>query len=47
VAGGPVSDTVMAEDGAATLAIEGDKMLEEIAEAKGIVVVEDARTTSG
>ena len=31
-------------DGIATLTIEGDVMLEEIAEAKGIVVVEDART---
>ena len=39
----PMSDEVMSEDGTATL-IECDKMLEEIAEAKEIVVVEDART---
>ena len=44
VAGGPVSDEVMSEEGAATLTIEGDKMLEEIADAKEIVVVEDAQT---
>lgn len=44
IAGGSVSDAVMSEEGAATLAIQGDRMLEEIAEAKDIVVVEDART---
>ncbi|CAG0980383.1 hypothetical protein ANRL3_02091 [Anaerolineae bacterium] len=44
VAGGPTSDTVMSEEGAATLTIQGDRMLEEIAEAKEIVFVEDAQT---
>ncbi|MDX9974599.1 MAG: GAF domain-containing protein, partial [FCB group bacterium] len=44
LAGGAMSEAVMSETGAATLTIEGDRMLEEIAEAKGIVVVEDART---
>jgi PAS domain S-box-containing protein len=44
VAGGDISDTVMSEAGTATLPIQGDKMLEEIAEAREIIVVEDART---
>ncbi|MBI5929619.1 MAG: PAS domain S-box protein [Chloroflexi bacterium] len=44
VADGRMADTVMSEEGAATLPIQGDLMLEEIAEAKTIVVVEDART---
>lgn len=44
VAGGPVTDTVMSEEGTATLTIEGDRMLEEIASASDIVVIEDART---
>ena len=44
VAGGPVSDTIMSEDGTAMLPIKGDRMLEEIAESKEIVLVEDART---
>ncbi len=44
VAGGPMSDTVMSEDETATLTIDGDQMLEEIVEAKKIVVVEDAQT---
>jgi len=44
VAGGPISDTIMSEEGTATLTIEGDKLLEEIAETKEIVVVEDALT---
>ena len=43
IAGGPVSDTVMSEEGTATLVIADDQMLKEIAEAKEIVVVEDAR----
>jgi len=43
VAGGDISDTVMSEAGA-TLPIQGDKMLEEIAEARKMVVVEDAQT---
>jgi GAF domain-containing protein/PAS domain-containing protein len=43
-AGGPASDIVMSEEGAAMLAIEGDRMLEEIAAAKEIVLVEDAQT---
>ncbi|MBI5352865.1 MAG: PAS domain S-box protein [Chloroflexi bacterium] len=44
VATGPTSDTVMSENGSATLTIEGDQMLKEIADAKEIVVIEDART---
>ena len=44
VADGPMSDTVMSEVEAATLVIQGDRMLEEIAEAQEIVIVEDART---
>ncbi|ADE11564.1 MASE3 domain-containing protein [Sideroxydans lithotrophicus] len=44
VASGPESDTVMSEEGTARLTIEGDRMLEEIAEAKEIVIVADART---
>jgi PAS domain S-box-containing protein/putative nucleotidyltransferase with HDIG domain len=44
VAGGDISDTVMSEAGTATLPIQGDKMLEEIAEAREIIIVEDART---
>ncbi len=44
IAGGSESDMVMSEEGTATLVIEGDPMLEEIAAAKEIVVVEDART---
>ncbi len=43
-AGGPMSETVLSEAGTTTLTIQGDRMLEEIAEAKEIVVVEDART---
>ncbi len=42
-AGGPSEEFALSEDEAATLAIQGDRMLEEIAEAKGIVVVEDAQ----
>ncbi|MBP1772294.1 MAG: sensor histidine kinase response regulator [Holophagaceae bacterium] len=41
---GTMSDTVMSEGGTATLWIEGDRMLEEIVRATGVVVVEDART---
>jgi PAS domain S-box-containing protein/putative nucleotidyltransferase with HDIG domain len=44
VAGGDISGTVISEAGTATLPIQGDKMLEEIAEAREIIVVEDART---
>ncbi len=44
VASGPEAGTVMSQEGTATLAIAGDKMLEEIAQAEGIVVVEDAQT---
>jgi PAS domain S-box-containing protein len=43
VAGGEVSDTVMSDEGTATLTIKGDRMLEEIAASKEIVLVEDAR----
>lgn len=42
IAGGSVSDTLLTE--MPTLTIEGDRFLEELAEAKEIVVVEDART---
>ncbi len=41
---GPVSAAVLSESGTATLPIQGDRMLEEIAAARDIVVVEDART---
>jgi len=41
---GPLEKLIMSEDGTATLSIQGDKMLEEIADAREIVIVEDART---
>ncbi|RJP47995.1 MAG: GAF domain-containing protein [Anaerolineaceae bacterium] len=44
VAGGPIEEVVMSEEGVATLTIKGDRMLEEILESKDIVVVEDAQT---
>ncbi|MDP3684040.1 MAG: GAF domain-containing protein, partial [Ignavibacteria bacterium] len=44
IATGEQSDTVMSEEGSALLTIKGDRMLEEIAEAKDIVLVADART---
>lgn len=44
VARGDFEDVVMSADGTAILPISGDRMLEEIAEAKDIVIVEDART---
>ncbi|MBI5294018.1 MAG: GAF domain-containing protein [Chloroflexi bacterium] len=44
VAGGMIAGAVMSEDGTATLTIKGDRMLEEIAEARDIIVVEDAWT---
>ncbi len=43
-AGGGISDMILSEDFSATLTIEGDPMLEEIAHAREIVLVEDART---
>lgn len=43
VAGGPIMDIIMSEEGTATLAIKGDRLLEEIAEATEIVIVEDAQ----
>jgi PAS domain S-box-containing protein len=46
VAQGPTSDFIMSEEGTATLPIEGDKMLEEIAAAKELVLIEDAQTDS-
>ncbi|MBI5950680.1 MAG: PAS domain S-box protein [Chloroflexi bacterium] len=42
-AGGPLEKVVMSKDGMATLTVQGDRMLEEIIEAKEIVVVEDAQ----
>jgi PAS domain S-box-containing protein len=42
-AGGPLEKVVMSENGTATLTVQGDRMLEEIVEAKEIVVVEDAQ----
>ena len=39
-----MSDMILSDDRIATLTIQGDSFLEEIAEAKAIVVVEDART---
>jgi PAS domain S-box-containing protein len=44
VAGGPESEMVMSEEGTARLTIEGDPMLEEIAQAKEIVIIADAQT---
>jgi PAS domain S-box-containing protein len=41
---GNASDTILSDEGTATLKIEGDRMMEEIAEAKDIVIVADART---
>lgn len=43
-AGGAFKNIIMSEDGTATLTIQGDRMMEEIVEARDIVVVEDART---
>ncbi|OQX19847.1 MAG: hypothetical protein BWK76_03325 [Desulfobulbaceae bacterium A2] len=43
-AGGAASADILAEEGSAKLTIAGDRMLEEIAAAKDLVVVEDART---
>jgi PAS domain S-box-containing protein len=43
-AAGLINDSVISEAGISTLSIKGDKMLEEIAEGKGIVVVENALT---
>ena len=40
---GPLAETLRADKGAVTLTIQGDRMLEEIAAAKDIVIVEDAR----
>ncbi|MCQ3979547.1 MAG: hypothetical protein DPW09_39515, partial [Anaerolineae bacterium] len=44
VAGGPSVKSAATEVGIATLTIQGDRMLEEIAAARDIVVVEDAQT---
>lgn len=44
IAGGEISDSVLSEEGTtATLSIQGDRMLEEIAAARDIVIVEDAQ----
>ncbi len=43
-AGGASSDTIMTDDSTARLTIPGDPMMEEIATATDLVVVEDART---
>ncbi len=43
-AGGTVSETVMTDESTLRLTIAGDPMMEEIAAAEDIVVVEDART---
>lgn len=42
-ASGAMSERTLSEEGAGKLTIKGDRMLEEIVEAKDIVVVEDAR----
>jgi PAS domain S-box-containing protein len=42
MANGNAAKFVMSEDGTATLAVKGDLMLEEIADAKDIVIVKDA-----
>jgi PAS domain S-box-containing protein len=47
VAGGPESEMVMSEEGTARLAIEGDRMLEKIAQAREIVIIADAQTDAG
>ena len=44
IAGGLVEDILMTGENVNVLSITGDRMLEEIAEAREIVVVEDART---
>jgi signal transduction histidine kinase len=44
VAGGPLAEVVMSEQGSATLQIEGDPMMEAIVAAQDIVVIEDAQT---
>lgn len=44
MAGGPMMEVILSDEGAATLTITGDPMLEAIAEAREIVLVEDART---
>lgn len=44
VATGEKSDFVMSEEGSAILKIKGDRMLEEVASAKEIIIVPDART---
>jgi PAS domain S-box-containing protein len=44
VASGPETDFIMSEAGTATLSIEGDRMLEEIAASKEIIIVADAQT---
>ncbi len=41
---GSMSEPILAADTVATLTIQGDRMLEELAEAKDIVLVADART---
>jgi PAS domain S-box-containing protein len=43
IASGEISDTVISEEGTATLNIQGDRMLEEIAATRDIVIVEDAQ----
>jgi PAS domain S-box-containing protein len=44
MADGPMSDAVMSDERVATLPVKGDRMMEEIAAAKEIIVVEDAQT---
>jgi PAS domain S-box-containing protein len=44
ISGGMISDLVMSVEGTVTLTVKGDRMLEEIADAKDIIVVEDAQT---
>ncbi len=44
MAGGPMEEAILSDEGAATLTITGDRMLEEIANTREIVLVEDART---
>ncbi len=44
IAGGLVGDILMTDENVAMLTITGDRMLEEIAEAREIVMVEDAQT---
>lgn len=44
VAGGSLQETILSEEGFATLTITGDRFLEELAQTREIMIIEDART---